>query len=100
MTLFQLAKLIDVYPNTVQKWEYGWKLPRVDNALALAAALDCPVEVLFYRLYADAWTVVSASRPALRRKRPVDIRAYSSISVLKRSLARSSKNEGRLFPRR
>jgi|CXWL01.1.fsa_nt_gi DNA-binding XRE family transcriptional regulator len=77
MTLLQLAKLIDVYPNTVQKWEYGWKLPRVDNALALAAALDCPVEVLFYQLYAD----MDCSQREPSRPPPEKVAGHSRLFI-------------------
>lgn len=32
-------------------WEKGRKLPSLSNALRLSAAIQCPVEILFYDLF-------------------------------------------------
>lgn len=100
MSVMELARIVHVYPNTIMKWEYGRALPYVHHALALAAALDCPVEILYYHTYVEVWKTISARDPALQKKRSPNIGAYSSIAALQRSLARASTHAGRLLRRR
>jgi DNA-binding XRE family transcriptional regulator len=40
-----------VSPANLAHWEKGRKTPSLPNALKLAAALECPVEVLFFDMY-------------------------------------------------
>ena len=48
LRLRDVAKLVDVpTPTHVWEWERGGHVPTLHNALRLAAAINCPVEVLF-----------------------------------------------------
>ena len=47
LTVKLLSAKSGVRKNSIAKYELGYALPRVDNAIALARALDTTVEQLF-----------------------------------------------------
>jgi len=49
-------------PSQIAHWEKGRKMPTLDNALKLSAAIGCPVEVLFIERFQSLRKQVSERR--------------------------------------
>ena len=57
---WELAKAVGVNPPALCRWEHSRSEPTLTNALALSAALECPVEVLFLPQFQDIRVAVRA----------------------------------------
>jgi transcriptional regulator with XRE-family HTH domain len=49
-------------PSQIAHWEKGRKMPTLENALKLSAAIGCPVEVLFIERFQQLRKEVSERR--------------------------------------
>lgn len=51
LSLIELSELTGIRKASIHKYEIGLALPRVDNALELAAVFGCTVEDLFHEAF-------------------------------------------------
>lgn len=53
-TLKQTARILGIRnENHINEWETGVRVPTLENAMKLSAALNCPVEVLFFERFRE-----------------------------------------------
>ena len=71
----ELAQVIGRSRGTLGTWEHSRCNPRLESALAVAAAIECPVEVLFLEQYQHIRRVVRRRMAKLPAKRYPDFRS-------------------------
>ncbi len=67
LSLKKTARLIGLKNEChVSQWETGRKVPSLDNALKLSAALKCPVEILFLERFNQIRSEIHERRLAMK----------------------------------
>lgn len=75
LRVLELGWVIGRSPGVIGKWEHGRANPPLESALAIAAALECPVEILFLDQYKQIRKIVRKRTANLPAKRYPDFRS-------------------------
>lgn len=89
----ELANVVHRRRSLISPWEHRRMLPRLDSALAIAAALQCQVEILFLEQFREIRSGVRKRMPNLQAKHYPDVRSCPMRNVKRQPKVRRAPVE-------